>query len=98
MQLNGCAVVVTGGASGLGLATVEMIVSAGGHAVIVDLNDGAGTAAADRLGEQVRFVRADVTNDDDMQRAVDMTVLEYGAVHGLVCAAGIAAAERVLQK
>ena len=98
MQLNGCAVVVTGGASGLGLATVEMIVSAGGHAVIVDLNDGAGTTAADRLGEQVRFVRADVTNDDDMQRAVDMTVLEYGAVHGLVCAAGIAAAERVLQK
>jgi NAD(P)-dependent dehydrogenase (short-subunit alcohol dehydrogenase family) len=98
MQLNGCAVMVTGGASGLGLATVETIVSAGGHAVIVDVNDVAGTAAAEQLGERVRFVHADVTNDEDMQRAVDMTVLEYGTVHGLVCAAGVAAAERVLPK
>jgi NAD(P)-dependent dehydrogenase (short-subunit alcohol dehydrogenase family) len=98
MQLDGRAVIVTGGASGLGLATVDMIIAAGGHVVIVDLNEQAGTAAVERLGDQARFVRADVTNDDDMQRAVDMTALEYGAVHGLVCAAGIATAERVLPK
>jgi len=98
MQLNGRTVIVTGGASGLGLATVEAIVGAGGHAVIVDVNEGAGTAAAERLGDAVRFVRTDVTSDGDMHRAIDLTVLEFGAVHGLVCAAGIAAAERVLPK
>ncbi len=98
MQLEGRTVMVTGGASGLGLATVETIVAAGGHAMIVDVNEGAGAAAAERFGDPVRFVRTDVTSEDDMQRAVDMTVLEYGAVHGLVCAAGIAAAERVLPK
>jgi NAD(P)-dependent dehydrogenase (short-subunit alcohol dehydrogenase family) len=98
MQLNGRAVMVTGGASGLGLATVEMVVSAGGSAVIVDVNERAGAAAAERLGDAVRFVHTDVTNEPDMQRAVDLTVLEHGAVHGLVCAAGIAAAERVLPK
>ena len=98
MQLSGRTVMVTGGASGLGLATVEMVVAAGGHAVIVDVNEQAGAAAAERLGEAVRFLKADVTSDADMQRAVDMALLTYGAVQGLVCAAGIAAAERVLPK
>jgi len=98
MRLEGAAVIVTGGASGLGLATVEMVVGAGGHAVIVDVNEEAGAAAAVRLGDAVRFVRTDVTSDVEMHRAVDLAVLEYGAVHGLICAAGIAAAERVLPK
>jgi NAD(P)-dependent dehydrogenase (short-subunit alcohol dehydrogenase family) len=75
-----------------------MVVAAGGRAVIVDVNEGTGTAAAERLGDAVRFVKTDVTGDADMQRAVDRAVREYGAVHGLVCAAGIAVAERVLPK
>lgn len=98
MQLDGRTVMVTGGASGLGLATVEMIVAAGGRAVIVDVNEQAGTEAAARLGETVQFVRTDVTSDAEMQRAIDVAMQAYGAVHGLVCAAGIAAAERVLPK
>jgi NAD(P)-dependent dehydrogenase (short-subunit alcohol dehydrogenase family) len=98
MHLSGRTVMVTGGASGLGLATVEMVVAAGGRAVIVDVNEGTGTAAAERLGDAVRFVKTDVTGNADMQRAVDRAVREYGAVHGLVCAAGIAVAERVLPK
>lgn len=98
MQLSGRTVMVTGGASGLGLATVEMVLAAGGRALIVDVNEPAGAAAAERLGNAVRFVRTDVTSDAEMQRAVDLAVRECGAVHGLVCAAGIAAAERVLPK
>ena len=98
MHFNGRTVLVTGGASGLGAATVESIVAAGGRAVIVDVNEQTGEAAARRLGDAVRFVRTDVASDADMQRAVDTALSSFGAVHGLVCAAGIAAAERVLPK
>jgi NAD(P)-dependent dehydrogenase (short-subunit alcohol dehydrogenase family) len=98
MRLDRQTVIVTGGASGLGGATVEMIVNAGGRAAILDINEQAGQAAADRLGDRVRFVKTDVTSDADMQRAVDTAVQAFGAIHGLVCAAGIGVAERVLPK
>jgi NAD(P)-dependent dehydrogenase (short-subunit alcohol dehydrogenase family) len=91
-------VIVTGGASGLGAATVETIVSAGGRAVIADINETSGAAATARLGDRVRFVRTDVTSDEEMERAVETALQTFGAVHGLVCAAGIAVAERVLPK
>jgi NAD(P)-dependent dehydrogenase (short-subunit alcohol dehydrogenase family) len=98
MQLKGRTVLVTGGASGLGGATVEMVIAAGGRAVIVDVNETAGLARAGALGDRVRFIKADVTSEDDLQRAVDTAVRELGGLHGLVCAAGIAVAERVLPK
>ena len=98
MRLDGKTVLVTGGASGLGGATVEMVVQAGGHAVILDVNDAAGSALASKLGARVRFVKTDVTNDADVQRAVDKAVQAFGAVHGAVNAAGIGVAERVLGK
>ena len=98
MRLDGRTIIVTGGASGLGLATVEMVLAAGGRAVILDVNEQAGTTAAARLGDHVRFISADVTSDASMKRAVDTAIATLGAVHGLVCAAGIAAAERVLPK
>ena len=98
MQLAGRTVIVTGGASGLGAATAEMIVAAGGFAVLADINDHAGAATAERLGHHARFVQADVASDTDMQGVVDTAVRVFSAVHGLVCAAGIAVAERVLPK
>jgi NAD(P)-dependent dehydrogenase (short-subunit alcohol dehydrogenase family) len=98
MELTGRTVLVTGGASGLGAATVEMVVAAGGRAVIVDLNEQAGAALASRLGDRARVAKADVTNDGGMQRAVAIAQQAFGAIDGLVCAAGIAAAERVLAR
>ena len=98
MRLDGRTVLVTGGASGLGGATVDMVVASGGRAVIVDINAQTGSAKAALHGDNVRFVRTDVTSGDDMQRAVDTGVREFGHVHGLVCAAGIGVAERVLPK
>jgi NAD(P)-dependent dehydrogenase (short-subunit alcohol dehydrogenase family) len=75
-----------------------MVVAAGGRALIADINDGAGAAAATRHGQSVVFARTDVTSDTEMQRAVDTAVKTFGRIHGLVCAAGIAVAERVLPK
>jgi NAD(P)-dependent dehydrogenase (short-subunit alcohol dehydrogenase family) len=89
---------VTGGASGLGGATVDMIVAAGGRALIVDLKDEDGRAKASRHGSSARFVKADVTSEADVQGAIDLATTEFGQLDGLVNAAGIPAAERVLPK
>jgi NAD(P)-dependent dehydrogenase (short-subunit alcohol dehydrogenase family) len=97
MQLNGRTVLVTGGASGLGGAAVDMVVAAGGRAVIVDLNDDGGRARASAHGDRVRFIRGDVTAETDLQRAIDTAVAE-GGLHGVVNAAGVAVAERVLPR
>jgi NAD(P)-dependent dehydrogenase (short-subunit alcohol dehydrogenase family) len=98
MRLDGKTVLVTGGASGLGGATVEAVVQAGGNAVILDVNESTGNALTSRLGSRVRFVKSDVTSDSDVQRAVDTAVQTFGGVHGAVNAAGIGIAERVLGK
>jgi len=98
MQIDGCTILISGGASGLGGATAEMIVAAGGRAVIIDVNESSGRAHAERLGNAAAFVRTDVTSGDEVQRAVDATVRQFGAIHGAVCTAGIGVAERVLGK
>ena len=98
MRLGGKTVLVTGGASGLGGATVEMVIENGGNAVILDVNETAGTALASKLGPKTRFVKADVTSDADVQRAVDAAIDAFGAVDGAVNAAGIGVAERVVGK
>ena len=98
MDLSGKTVVVTGGASGLGGATVDMVVAAGGRVLVADLNETAGQRKTAAHGDRVRFVRTDVTSAADMERAIAVAVAELGGVHGLVNAAGIAVAERVLPK
>ena len=65
MILQGRTILVTGGASGLGGATVDMIVAAGGRAVVVDLKDEAGRAKASQHGSSTRFIKADVTSEGD---------------------------------
>jgi NAD(P)-dependent dehydrogenase (short-subunit alcohol dehydrogenase family) len=98
MQLAGRTVLVSGGASGLGAATAEMIVAAGGRVVIADIGESTGRAQAQRLGSAAEFVSTDVTKSEDVQRSVDAAVQRFGALHGAVCAAGIGTAERVLGK
>ena len=90
MRLDGRTILVTGGASGLGAAVVDAIVAADGRALILDLNEQTGQATAARHGAQARFVRADVTSDADVQKAVAVAVNDLGGLHGVVNAAGIA--------
>ena len=96
MRLQNQTVLVTGGASGLGGATAEMIVAAGGRAIIADVNEAAGRTAAARLGASARFIRTDVTVEADVQQAIAAAVKEFGAFTGLVNAAGIGPAARVV--
>jgi NAD(P)-dependent dehydrogenase (short-subunit alcohol dehydrogenase family) len=89
---------VTGGGSGLGGATVDIVIAAGGRTLILDVNQQTGAERAARHGDRARFVQADVTIEADVQRAVDTAVRELGGLHGLVNAAGIASVGRVLAK
>jgi len=98
MQIEGRTILVSGGASGLGGATAEMIVGAGGSVAIIDVNEATGRATAERLGGRAAFFATDVTSADAAQRAVDGALQRFGALHGAVCTAGIAVAERVLPK
>jgi NAD(P)-dependent dehydrogenase (short-subunit alcohol dehydrogenase family) len=98
MQINGRAFVVTGGASGLGRAAAEAIVAAGGKAVLLDVNAEAGKAAEQALGDSVRFAPADVTSEDQVKAALDVAVSAFGNLSGVVNAAGIGPAAKVLGK
>jgi NAD(P)-dependent dehydrogenase (short-subunit alcohol dehydrogenase family) len=96
--LEGRTVLVTGGASGLGGAVVDMVVGAGGRAVILDVDEQKGRAKVGAHSAAVRFVRTDVTSDTQVESAVREAVEAFGRVDGAVNAAGIAVAERVLRK
>jgi NAD(P)-dependent dehydrogenase (short-subunit alcohol dehydrogenase family) len=96
VKLQNQTVLVTGGASGLGGATAEMIVAAGGRVVIADVNEAAGAGAIARLGANARFVRTDVTREADIQQAIATASKEFGGLTGLVNAAGIGPAARVV--
>lgn len=98
MRIDGKTFITTGGASGLGRAAAEAIVAAGGHVVLVDVNAEVGAAAEHALGARAKFVKTDVTSQDEVQAAVQTAVSHFGGLHGVVNAAGICPAAKVLGK
>ena len=98
MKLRDSVFVVTGGASGLGAATVRMVVGAGGRAIVADLKEAEGHALAQELGANARFVRCDVTDEASAAAAVTAAVDAFGGLTGLVNCAGIVHAERIVGK
>jgi len=81
MEIAGKTAVVTGGASGLGKATVERYHADGANVAIFDLNEEAGNALAAELGERAIFRRVDVSDEDSVTAALDDVVGTFGAVH-----------------
>ncbi len=98
MLIEGKSAIVTGGASGLGLATVRKLHSLGAKVLIADLNQEAGKALEHELGEGTLFVETDVTQETSVKRAVELAVKRHGGIHLLVNCAGIAIAEKILGK
>lgn len=96
MQIQGHTFLVTGGASGLGAASVRRLVELGGRVVIADMNEAAGAALADELGDAARFHPTDVTSEFDVQGAIDLAVREFGSLDGLVQCAGVLGAARIV--
>ena len=97
MQLSGLTTAVTGGASGLGLATAQRLVAAGGQVTIIDLPSSAGEQVAADLGDAARFAAADVTDSEQFAAALDAAG-ERGPLRGLVHCAGAGRRLRVLDK
>ena len=98
MNITDKVALVTGGASGLGLATVKALVAKGASAVIVDLPSSDGDTVAKELGDGVRFSPADVTNETEVQAAVDVAASDFGGLHIVVNCAGVGFPGRVLTR
>lgn len=94
MDITGASAIVTGGASGLGYATAQKLVELGAHVVIIDLPSSAGEQAAKDLGSAT-FVAADVTNEEQVQAAVDAASAQ-GPLRVVVNCAGIATPGKVV--
>ncbi|MBV9091318.1 MAG: 3-hydroxyacyl-CoA dehydrogenase [Mycobacteriaceae bacterium] len=94
MQIQDAVAVVTGGASGLGLATTKALLDRAAHVVVLDLK---GKEAVDELGERAAFAEADVTDESAVAAALD-TAESLGPVRIVVNCAGTGNAIRVLGK
>lgn len=98
MNISGKVALVTGGASGLGLATTVALLEAGASVVIVDLPSSEGDAVAKEFGDKSRFAPADVTVSEDVERAVATAVEAFGGLHIVVNCAGVGFPGRVLTR
>ncbi|MDX6637728.1 MAG: hypothetical protein QOJ01_1239 [Solirubrobacterales bacterium] len=98
MDVQGKGALVSGGASGLGEATVRRLHGAGASVVISDLNAEKGAALAAELGERARFIPANVMEAEDVQAAVDAAAEADGGLRISVCCAGIGWAQRTASR
>ena len=98
MKISEARAVITGGASGLGLAVARHLVASGGKVALLDVQEGPGRAAAAALGTGSAFLRCDVTSEAEVNTAMDAAHAQLGGLNLLVNCAGIVGAGRVLGK
>jgi NAD(P)-dependent dehydrogenase (short-subunit alcohol dehydrogenase family) len=88
MEAQGRTFLVTGGGSGLGAAVAGNLAGGGANVVVADLEG--------EENENVRFIKTDVTDEENVQAAIDAAQEEFGGLHGAINCAGVATAEKVL--
>lgn len=98
MEIKECVAVVSGGASGLGAATVRRIVALGGKAVILDIAAEKGESVAAEMGGNALFVQADATSEEEVQAALDKTAAAFGTLNVVVNCAGVADPGKILSR
>jgi NAD(P)-dependent dehydrogenase (short-subunit alcohol dehydrogenase family) len=89
-RYEGAGVVVTGGASGIGLRTAERIVAEGGKVSLWDVDEAKLKAAKAAIGEAARITRLDITDPAAVERAAAEAEKGMGRIDALVCSAGVA--------
>lgn len=99
MKLNELRAVVTGGASGLGEATVRRIIASGGKAAIFDLNGERANKLAEEMGSgNVLYLQTDVTSTEQVEAGMKEVYEKFGSVNTLINCAGIATPGKVLSR
>ncbi|MEM1412839.1 MAG: SDR family oxidoreductase [Pseudomonadota bacterium] len=98
MDIKDKVAVITGGASGLGEATVRRVAAAGGKVMIFDMNEERGTAVADELGDAVRFQHVNVTKEDSVEAGIAAAMDAFGAIHVCCNYAGVGNAIKTVGK
>ncbi|WP_444997697.1 SDR family NAD(P)-dependent oxidoreductase [Aliikangiella sp. IMCC44359] len=98
MSFNKTLAVISGGASGLGLAVAQRIASQGGKAAILDINDAQGQAAVSEYPDNLIFIPTDISQEQAVDEAVDKAVEEFGKINLVVGCAGVLGAGRILSK
>ncbi|XP_078152885.1 zerumbone synthase-like [Carex rostrata] len=90
-RLEGKVALITGGASGIGEATVRLFIKQGAKVCIADIQDELGEQVLKSLGSgtHARFIHCDVSKEDDISKAVDFTVETFGTIDIMVNNAGI---------
>lgn len=98
MKLADSVVIVTGGAGGLGEATVREVAAAGASVVIADLSDEKAEKLAAELGPKVAYVRTDVTDETSVQNTVDAAKALGELRYAVIAHGGFGVAEKVVQR
>ena len=98
MEISNKVSLITGGASGLGLATAEVLIESGSKVMLLDLNEDNAKSAVEKLGSNSSYVIANVTDEASVQSAIDKTVEEFGGLHVVVNCAGIGSASKTVGK
>ena len=98
MNLKDKVAIVTGGASGLGLATATRLVEKGAKVVIFDLNEAKSKEAVAKLGENVHYAIVNVADDESVQKGIKQAIDHFGAIHICVNCAGIATPGKTIGK
>jgi NAD(P)-dependent dehydrogenase (short-subunit alcohol dehydrogenase family) len=98
MEVNGNTFLVSGGASGLGGATAQLLAESGANVVIADINKEKGESLARALGPNARFIETNVADEESVKSAVGAAVSAFGALRGAINCAGIGVAERTVGK
>ena len=96
MDLASAKAVISGGASGLGLATARRVIEAGGHAALLDVNEEQGAKSSEELGERAIFVNTDVSDEDGVRASINNAAEFMDGITLAVNCAGVLIPERVL--
>jgi NAD(P)-dependent dehydrogenase (short-subunit alcohol dehydrogenase family) len=98
MNVDRACALVTGGASGLGEATVRALTAKGAHVLIADISDQRGEALAEELGSTTAYIHCDVAKEMDVEAAGQKAVDHFGQLNLAVGCAGIGHAGRMTNR
>ncbi len=98
MDISNKVALITGGASGLGLATAKVLIESGAKVMLLDLNEDNAKEAASSLGDSASYTVANVAEEQSIVDAIAKTKEEFGSIHIVVNCAGIGSASKTVGK